>query len=149
MILQERVSRINLSVNTPLSHRPTRGPKFAWGRASPGPFCVGRAGGRHLRGDCVGTARLQREFVPSVDMAKCVGIETGYIKIKMRGDYKYTSKWVGIAWGLRGDEKIIYTLCGAGVGLPTQGFVEWGAPHTIPTQGFPSGDCVGRICVGE
>ena len=50
-----------------------------------------------LRGDCVGTARLQREFVPSVDMAKCVGIETGYIKIKMRGDYKYTSKWVGIA----------------------------------------------------
>ena len=41
---------------TPLSHRPTRGPKFAWGRASPGPFCVGRAGGRHLRGDCVGIA---------------------------------------------------------------------------------------------
>ena len=118
---------------TPLSHRPTRGPKFAWGRASPGPFCVGRAGGRHLRGDCVGTARLQREFVPSVDMAKCVGIETGYIKIKMRGDYKYTSKWVGIAWGLRGDEKMINTLCGDGVGLPTQGFVELGAPHTIPT----------------
>ena len=102
-----------------------------------------------MRGDCVGTARLQRKFVPSVDMAKCVGIETGYIKIKMRGDYKYTSKWVGIAWGLRGDEKIKCTLCGAGVGLPTQGFVEWGAPHTIPTQDFPSGDCVGRICVGE
>ena len=56
---------------------------------------------------------------------------------------------VGIAWGLRGDEKIIYTLCGAAVGLPTQGSVEWGAPHTIPTQDFPSGDCVGRICVGE
>ena len=83
----------------------------------------------------------------SVDMAKCVGIKTGYSK--MRGDYKYSSKWVEIAWGLRGDERIIYTLCGAGVGLPTQGFVEWGAPHTIPTQGFPSGDCVGWICVGE
>ena len=82
-------------------------------------------------------------------MAKCVGIETGYIKIKMRGDYKYTSKWVGIAWGLRGDEKMINTLCGDGVGLPTQGFVELGAPHTFPTQGFSSGDCSGRICVGE
>ena len=66
---------------------------------------------------------------PSVDMAKCVGIETGYIK--MRGDNKYASKWVGIACGLRWDEKIIYILCGAGVGLPTQGFVEWGgsSPH--------------------
>ena len=41
---------------------------------------------------------------------------------------------MGIAWGLHGEEKIIYTLCGADVGLPTQGFVEWGAPHTIPTQ---------------
>ena len=68
---------------------------------------------------------------------KMCGIETGYIKIKMRGDYKYTSKWVAIAWGLRGDEKIIHTLCGAGVGLPTQGFVEWGAPHTIPMQHNP------------
>ena len=70
-------------------------------------------------------------------MAKCVGVETGYIK--MRGDYKYTSNWVGIAWGLRGDEKIIYSLCGAGVGLPTQGFVEWGAPHTTPSKIFPVG----------
>ena len=67
----------------------------------------------------------------------------------MRGDYKYTSRWVGIAWGLREDEKMINTLCGDGVGLPTQGFVELGAPHTIPTQGFSSGDCGGRICVGE
>ena len=77
-------------------------------------------------------------------MPKFAGIETRYIKVG--GDYKYTSKW---RLRLRGDEKIIYTLCGAGVGLPTQGFVEWGAPHTIPTQDFPSGDCVGRICVGE
>ena len=93
----------------------------------------------------MGTARLQREFVPSLDMAKGVGIETGYIKIKLCGDYK----WVWIAWGLRGDEKTIFILCGAGVGLRTQGFVEWGAPHIIPAQGFPSGDCEGRTCVGE
>ena len=91
---------------TPLSHRPTRGPKFASEKASPRPFCFGQAG---LEGDIC----------------------------------------VGIAWGLRGDEKIIYTLCGAGMGLPTQGFAEWGAPHTIPTQDFPSGDCVGRIYVIE
>ena len=39
-----------------------------------------------------------------------------------------------------GDEKIIYTLCGAGVGLPTQGLVEWGAPHTqSPRKVFPVG----------
>ena len=44
---------------------------------------------------------------------------------------------------------MINSLCGDGVGLPTQGFVELGAPHTIPTQGFSSGDCGGRICVGE
>ena len=44
-------------------------------------------------------------------MAKCVGIETGYIKIKMRGDYKYTSKWVGIAWGLRGDGSVTKGVC--------------------------------------
>ena len=78
---------------------------------------------------------------------KYVRIETGYIK--MCGDYKYTSRWVGIAWGLREDGKMINTLCGDGVGLSTQGFVELGAPHTIPTQGFSSGDCSGRICVGE
>ena len=78
---------------------------------------------------------------------KYVRIETGYIKnmwglqiyIKIGGDC------VGIAWG----PTMINTLCGDGVGLPTQGFVELGAPHTIPTQGFSSGDCSGRICVGE
>ena len=47
-----------------------------------------------------------------------------------------TSKWVGITWGLHGDEKLIKILCGADVGLPTQAFVEWGASHAIPTQGF-------------
>ena len=52
---------------------------------------------------------------------------------------------MGIAW----DKKMVNTLCVDGVGLPTQGFVELGAPHTIPTQGFSSGDCGGRICVGE
>ena len=64
---------------------------------------------------------------------------------------KITSKWGwgGITRGLHGDEKLIKILCGADVGLPTQGFVEWGAPHTIPTQGFPIGDGVGRIRVGE
>ena len=83
-------------------------------------------------------------------MAKCVEIETGnfeiyenawglQIYIKMGGDC------VGIAWGRKNDIHFVW----GGVGLPTQGFVEWGAPHTIPTQGFPSGDCVGRICVGE
>ena len=45
---------------------------------------------------------------PCVDMAKCVGIETGYIK--MRGDYKYASNRVGILWGLRGDVKMMYFL---------------------------------------
>ena len=35
------------NLETPLSHRPTQGPKFAWGRASPGAVRVGRApGGR-------------------------------------------------------------------------------------------------------
>ena len=70
-----------------------------------------------------------------------MGIEKGYAKL--RGYYKYISKWVGNSLELRGDENIISILCWAGVGLPTQGFIEWGAPHTIPTQGFPSGDCVG------
>ena len=78
---------------------------------------------------------------------KYVRIETEYIK--MCWDYKCTSRWVGIARGLREDEIMMNTLCGDGVGLPTQGFVELGAPHTIPTQGFSSGDCSGRICVGE
>ena len=44
------------SILTPLSHKPTQGPKFAWGRASPGAVRVGRAGRRILRGDCVGIA---------------------------------------------------------------------------------------------
>ena len=44
------------------------------------------------------TARLQSEFLPSVDMAKCVGIEPGYIKIKMRGEV-----YIKTGGGLRGD----------------------------------------------
>ena len=136
---------LHFGINYTVSHRPTRGPKFAWGRASPGPFCVGRAGGRHLRGDCVGTARLQREFVPSVDMAKCVGIETGYIKIKMRGDYKYTSKWVGIAWGRKSNMHFMWGWRGA----PHTRFCRVGSsPHNPHARFFQWGLC-GRICVGE
>ena len=101
---------------------------------------MGQARGRHLRGDlrgdcsitkevCVGkvyceqvcVGRFQLEHVlPSVAMAKCVGIETGYIT--MGGDC------VGIAWG----RKIIYTLCGAGVGAPHTRFCQvQSSPHNL------------------
>ena len=50
------------------------------------------------------------------------------------------SPLVLVAWGLRGDEKMIYTLCGAGVGLPTQGFVEWGkSPRKVFRVGIAWG----------
>ena len=36
--------------------------------------------------------------------------------------------------GLHGDENLFKIIWGADVGFPTKGFVEWGAPHAIPTQ---------------
>ena len=57
-------NRVNLFSNssiTPLSHRPTRGPKFASGKASPRPFCFGQAG---LEGDiCVGIAWGRKYYI--------------------------------------------------------------------------------------
>ena len=47
---------------TPLSHRPTRGPKFASGKACPRPFCFQQAGRRQLRGDCVGIAWGRKNY---------------------------------------------------------------------------------------
>ena len=109
--------------------------RFALGELE-GDICVGITWG--LRGNCVGIGwgRLaykgslygegvlrtglhgdvsaSRASLRGADMFKfCVRTKhtifspLGYIK--MRGDYKYTSKWVGIAWGLRRDEQIIYT----------------------------------------
>ena len=73
----------------------------AWGLRGDGSVTKGVSVGKvYCEQVCVGKFQLEQVF-PSVDMANCVGIETGYIK--MRGDYKYTSKWVGIAVVLRGD----------------------------------------------
>ena len=130
--------------NTPLSHRPTRDPKFARGRASSGPFCVGRAGGWHLRGDFMGIAwgRLgykgsffrawtwQNVWGLKQDMSKskCVGItnihQNGW---ELRGDCVGTkNNNIHFVWGWCGAPHTRFCQVGSSPHNPHARFSQWG-----------------------
>ena len=123
---------------------------FAWGELE-GEFCEGIAWGRlFYNGSLCGEGvKPEKSFFVRQLKSKKVDVRSGARCLWKPQMSQKHAKLHQNGWRLRGDEKMIYTFCGAGVGLPTQGFVEWGAPHTIPKQGFLSGDCVGRISVGE